>query len=67
VASIYVAYGELEPGRVLAVEKARREHMIAPQARAADLETWTRVETSQMRSGQCVSGLLDSRGARLKR
>jgi hypothetical protein len=67
VVSIYVGYGELEPCRVLAVEKARRQHETTPQARATDLETWTRVETSQMRSGQCVSGLLDSWGGRLKR
>ncbi len=64
VAGLYLAYGEVEPCRVLAVENARR-------ADNADLvtgtiERLTRASTSQMSTSECVSGLLDSWGERLQ-
>jgi hypothetical protein len=65
--ALYFAYGEVDPCRVLAVEKARRtEHAIGFSVGGA-LETWTRLETSQMSTGACSSALLDSWGERLDR
>ncbi len=62
---MFFAYGEVDPCRVLAVEKARRaEHAIGFHVGGA-LETWTRLETSQMSTGACSSALLDSWGERL--
>jgi hypothetical protein len=65
IGGLLIGYGEVEPCRVLAVEKARRASLNLPDPKPADLETWTRVETSQMSAGQCVSALLDSWGARV--
>jgi hypothetical protein len=64
---LYFAYGEVDPCRVLAVEKARRtEHAIGFSI-GSPLVTWTRLETSQMSTGACSSALLDSWGERLDR
>ena len=57
---LYASYGEVEPCRVLAVERARRATVSVP-----GIEAWTRIETSQMSTGDCTSGLLDSWGERL--
>ncbi|HEX4301462.1 MAG TPA: hypothetical protein VHZ78_01620 [Rhizomicrobium sp.] len=57
--TLFVAYGQADPCRALAVEQARRS------AARADVEPWTRVQTSQMSTGACAGGLLDSWGERL--
>ncbi|MEI9995752.1 MAG: hypothetical protein WDM91_14245 [Rhizomicrobium sp.] len=57
--SLFAAYGQADPCRALAVEKARR------QAAASLAEPWLRAQTSQMSTAACASGLLDSWGERL--
>ena len=57
--SLFAAYGQADPCRALAVERARRA------AAGPALEHWTRAQTSQMSTGACVGGLLDSWGERL--
>ena len=60
------AYGEPEPCRALAVERAR----LAADKGAGPanvLEPWQRLATSQMSAGQCFGGMLDSWGERLSR
>ena len=64
---LYLSYGEVDPCRVLAVEKARRTEHVLGFAIEGPLETWTRLETSQMSTGACSSELLDSWGQRLDR
>ena len=70
VGCLYLAYGEVEPCRMLALENARRAQAL-PQYTSAELpagmtaEQWSRLITSQMGMSDCVSGLLDSWGARL--
>lgn len=65
VGAIYIAYGEVEPCRVLAVEKSRRA-VGALTTDRADVEALMRAQTSQMKAGACVSELLDSWGGRFK-
>ena len=60
LAVIYASYGEVEPCRVLAVERARRATIAVP-----GIEAWTRIETSQMSTGACARDLLDSWGERI--
>jgi hypothetical protein len=57
--SLFAAYGQADPCRALAVERARRS------ASGPASEHWTRVETSQMSTSACTGGLLDSWGERL--
>lgn len=57
--TLFLAYGQVDPCRALAVERARRS------AGGPASEHWTRVETSQLSTGACVGGLLDSWGERL--
>ena len=57
--TLFAAYGQADPCRALAVEKARRSKA------GPSVEHWTRIETSQMSTSACVSGLLDSWGERL--
>lgn len=57
--TLFAAYGQADPCRALAVERARRSHA------GAAAEPWTRVETSQMSTSACAGGLLDSWGERL--
>jgi hypothetical protein len=57
--SLFAAYGQADPCRALAVERARRS------SAGPSVEHWTRVETSQMSTGACAGGLLDSWGERL--
>jgi hypothetical protein len=58
-AALFAAYGQADPCRALAVERARRS------AAGAVTLPWMRVETSQMSTGACAGGLLDSWGERL--
>lgn len=67
VGGIYFAYGQIDPCRVLAVERARRATTSIGTDLGGGLEQWTRLETSQMSTGECVSGVLDSWGERLSR
>ena len=57
--TLFVAYGQADPCRALAVERARRS------AASTSVEPWTRLQTSQMSTGACAGGLLDSWGERL--
>jgi hypothetical protein len=58
--AMYGSYGEVDPCRALAVERARRaEHSIGLPVEGA-VEPWTRAETSQMSTGDCAHGLLRS-------
>ena len=64
--SVYAAYGELEPCRVLAVENARRSNGLPQDAPPGTTpERWSRLITSQMGTDACAGALLDSWGARL--
>jgi hypothetical protein len=67
VSGIYFAYGQIDPCRVLAVERARRAATSVGTDLGGGLEQWTRLETSQMSTGECVGGTLDSWGERLSR
>jgi len=62
-AALYIAYGQVDPCRALAVERARR----TMGEMSGVMEPWTRIETSQMSTGACANGLLDSWGGRLSR
>ncbi len=57
--SLFAAYGQADPCRALAVERARRS------AAGAIVEPWMRTQTSRMSTGACAGGLLDSWGERL--
>jgi hypothetical protein len=57
--TLFAAYGQADPCRALAVERARRS------AAGTLVEPWTRLQTSQMSTGACAGGLLDSWGERL--
>jgi len=62
LAAIYLAYGQVDPCRTLAIEQARR----AVGTHASGLvEPFTRMATSQMSSTECVRGLLHSWRERL--
>jgi hypothetical protein len=63
--TIYAAYGQVDPCRVLAVERARRAEARSGLPVARAMEHWSRVETSQLSSGECASEVLDSWGERL--
>jgi hypothetical protein len=56
---LFAAYGQADPCRALAVERARRS------AGGTAVEPWMRTQTSQMSTGACAGGLLDSWGERL--
>jgi len=60
LAGLYLGYDEVEPCRVLAVERARHAAIQMP-----GIEAWTRIETSQMSTGDCARDLLDAWGERL--
>jgi hypothetical protein len=61
VGGLFLAYGEVEPCKVLAVERERRASTVE-----GVVETITGSSTEGMSSTECVSGLLDSWGERLK-
>jgi len=50
---------------VLAVERARRAEAQSGLPIAGAMERWSRIETSQLSTGECTSQLLDSWGERL--
>jgi hypothetical protein len=62
VGGLYLGYGEVEPCKVLAVERERR----AAGGIEGVVESITGSSTEGMSSTECVSGLLDSWGERLK-
>jgi len=59
---LYAAYGQVDPCRALAVERAR--HAVGPHASAL-AEPVTRAATGQMSTGACVRGLAHAWIARL--
>lgn len=63
--ALYARYGEVDPCRVLAVERARRAETHSGLPIAGAMERWSRMETSQLSTGECASQLLDSWGERL--
>jgi hypothetical protein len=63
--AIYAAYGEVDPCRVLAVERARRAEATSGLPVAGPMGRWSRIETSQLSTGECAGELLDSWGERL--
>lgn len=65
LAGLYFAYGEVDPCRALAVERARRAETSTGLPIRGPAERWTRLETSQLSTGECVGDLLSSWGERL--
>jgi len=63
--AMYASYGQVDPCRALAVERARRAETKTGLPISGPMERWSRIETSQLSTGECVSGLLDSWGERL--
>jgi len=59
---LYATYGQVDPCRALAVERAR--HAVGSHA-SAIAEPVTRATTGEMSTGACVRGLADSWLARL--
>ena len=57
LAGIYIAYGQVDPCRALAVEQARRA---SGSVVSRMVEPLTRMRTSQMTSTACARGLLRS-------
>ena len=49
----------------IAVERARRAETASGLPVAGAMERWSRIETSQLSTGECTSELLDSWGERL--
>jgi hypothetical protein len=63
--AMYESYGQVDPCRALAVERARHtEHTIGLPVEGA-VEPWTRAETSQMSTGDCARELLHAWRERL--
>lgn len=52
---LYAAYGQADPCRAFAVERARRSGLPTTV-----MEPWTRMATSQMSTATCAKGLLRS-------
>jgi hypothetical protein len=52
-AGLYLAYGQIDPCRALAVEQARRS--VAPTGMA---EAWLRIQNSGMSRPACTRGLV---------
>ena len=64
IGAVYVSYGEIEPCKVLAVERERRaanEGVVA-----GTVDRMTNGSTEGMSTTECISGLLDSWSERLK-
>jgi hypothetical protein len=59
LAGLYTAYGEVEPCRALAVERARRADIHLPFAESG-IEAFSRMQTSQMSTSECARDLWDS-------
>ena len=58
--ALYYAYGQIDPCRTLAVERARRAEAQIGVKLGGMAEGFTRMQTSQMSSGECVRGLVRS-------
>jgi len=58
--ALYVAYGEVDPCRVLAVERSRRAEDDTGIRIGGLVEPWMRFATSQLSTGQCARELWDS-------
>jgi hypothetical protein len=65
--AMYGSYGEVDPCRALAVERARAAQNSIGLAVEGGVERWTRLQTSQMSTGECARGLLRSWRERLER
>ncbi len=65
LAALYYAYGEVDPCRTLAVERARRANEAMGISLGHLTENLTRLQTSQMDTGDCVKGLVRSWRERL--
>jgi hypothetical protein len=63
--ALYASYGQVDPCRALAVERARRTETKTGLPIEGPVEHWSRIETSQLSTGECASQLLDSWGERL--
>lgn len=63
--ALYAAYGEVDPCRALAVERARRAEEKTGLPVRGVVEPWSRMETSQLSTGECVGDLIDSWRRRL--
>lgn len=61
---IYATYGQIEPCRVLAAERAMRADLPIPFGESA-AEAYERIQVSQMSGKDCARDLLDSWGERL--
>jgi hypothetical protein len=64
---MYAAYGQVDPCRALAVERARRAQDAIGLPIGDGIEHWTRLATSQMSTGECTTDLVDSWRERLSR
>ena len=65
VGTLYSAYGEIDPCRTLAVERARRANEAMGMSLGHLTESITRLETSQMSSGTCAKDPIQSWRERL--
>lgn len=63
--ALYYAYGEIDPCRTLAVERARRANETMGVSLGHFTENITRLQTSQMSSGECAKDLVRSWRERL--
>jgi len=62
---LYVAYGQIDPCRALAIERARRAESASGLPVSAIVEPISRVETSQLSTGECARDLVRSWGERM--
>lgn len=58
--ALYTAYGEVDPCRVLAVERTRQAEAETGVDIARVVEPWMRFQTSQLSTGQCARELAKS-------
>jgi hypothetical protein len=63
--SLYAAYGQIDPCRALAVERARRAENDSGLPLGGIVEPITRLQTSQLSTGECARDLARSWGERL--
>ena len=63
--ALYASYGQVDPCRALAVERARRAETKTGLPIEGPMEHWSRIATSQLSTGECANQLLDSWGERL--
>ena len=64
VGGVYVSYGEIEPCKVLSVERERRA--ASEGVVAGTVDRMANGSTEGMSTTECISGLLDSWSERLK-